>query len=323
MVPTKAIRAFYCFIIAAITARLKPIYWNIEHEVDVIHPSTFSIVAFDAATQSWGVAVASKFPAVGALVPWARAGSGAVATQALANTSYGPNGLELLSQSLDAETVLNRLLAEDSDKENRQLGLVDSQGRAATFTGQKCMHWAGGLSGDGYAIQGNILAGPQVVEAMEAAFHRAGGEFAGRLHTALLAGDRAGGDRRGRQSAALIVVKAQGGYGGYTDRMLDYRVDDDSDPVLKLGGLVEIHYLYFGKSPESERLYLNGEPLHEMQNLLQQLGYLKETSGVYDPPTRGAFRAFTGNENFEERCDPSVGWIDRPVYDYLLRKFGK
>lgn len=289
----------------------------------MIHPSTFSIVAFDAASQSWGVAVASKFPAVGALVPWARAGSGAVATQALANTSYGPHGLELLAQGLSAETVLARLLAEDPGKETRQIGLVDAQGRAATFTGRECLDWAGGVAGASYAIQGNLLAGAQVTQAMEAAFQQTGGDLAHRLHAAILAGDRAGGDRRGRQSAALMVVKAQGGYGSFTDRMLDYRVDDDPDPVVKLGELVNLHYLHFGKSPENERIQLRGAPLLEMQTTLQRLGYLKQSSGVYDAATRDAFRALTGNENFEERCDPATGWIDQPVYAYLLRKFGK
>jgi len=288
-----------------------------------MHPSTFSIAAYDAVSQSWGVAVASKFPAVGALVPWAQAGSGAVATQALANTSYGPHGLDLLAQGQSAETVLSNLLAEDPGKEGRQVGLVDAQGRAATFTGQECMDWAGGLAGTGYAIQGNILAGPQVVQAMEAAFLQTGGELALRLHAALLAGDRAGGDRRGRQSAALVVVKEKGGYGGYTDRMLDYRVDDDSDPVVKLGELVNLHTLYFGKSPEDERLQLNGARLLELQNLMRHLGYLQQASGLYDTATQEAFRAFTGNENFEERCDPANGWIDAPVYTYLVRKFGK
>jgi uncharacterized Ntn-hydrolase superfamily protein len=289
----------------------------------LMHPSTFSIVAYEAASQSWGVAVASKFPAVGAVVPWARAGLGAIATQAFANTSYGPQGLDFLAQGLDAETVLARLLEADPGKETRQVGLVDAQGRSASFSGRECMDWAGGIAGPGYAIQGNILVGPLVVQAMQAAFLTTSGDLAERLHAALLAGDRAGGDRRGRQSAAILVVQDKGGYGGYTDRLLDYRVDDDADPVVKLGELIALHRLYFGKSPESERIELTGAPLAAIQAVLQKLGYLAQASGEYDEATREAFRGLTGNENFEERCDPAAGWIDAPVYDYLIRKFGK
>lgn len=173
---------------------------------------TFSIVAYDPDETTWGIAVASKFPAVGAVVPWARAGAGAVATQSFANTAFGPTGLALMGDSgLDAEAALTKLLADDPQRESRQVGLVDSKGGSATFTGADCFDWAGGVTGPGYAIQGNILAGPQVVEAMKTTFLGAQGKLANRLHTALLAGDRAGGDRRGRQSAAILVVKAQGG----------------------------------------------------------------------------------------------------------------
>lgn len=290
----------------------------------MIHPSTFSIVAFDHQDQSWGVAVASKFPAVGAVVPWAQAGIGAVATQAFANTGFGPKGLELLGQGLSAESALSQLLDADEGKDTRQVGLVDSQGRSATFTGKECMIWAGGISGPGYAIQGNILAGENVVQAMQSVFLNTVGDLAARLHAALLAGDRAGGDRRGRQSAAILIVKDKGGYGGFNDRMLDYRVDDDPDPVVKLGELVYLHRLYFGKSPESERIQLKDAQLIEIQKIMSRIGYLNlPPSGVYDLATQEAFRSFTGNENFEERCDPVAGWIDPPVYDYLLRKFGK
>jgi uncharacterized Ntn-hydrolase superfamily protein len=290
----------------------------------LIHPSTFSIVVYDKLDQTWGVAVASKFPAVGAVVPWAQAGKGAIATQAFANTSFGPQGLDLLGQGLSAETTLERLLAADPGKETRQVGIVDLQGRSATFTGQECMNWAGGLTGPGYAIQGNILAGKHVVLAMESAYLGSEGHLAARLQAALLAGDRAGGDRRGRQSAAIYVVKDQGGYGGFNDRLLDYRVDDDPDPVIKLGHLIYLHQLYFGKSPTEERIQLQGPQLLAIQQVMNQLGYLKLLPGDnYDLATQEAFRAFTGNENFEERCDPAAGWIDAPVYEYLIRKFQK
>ncbi len=285
---------------------------------------TFSIVAYDIKEEAWGVAVASKFPAVGAIVPWAQAGAGAVATQAYANVSYGSQGLDLLRQGLNADTALARLTGADPGRETRQIGLVDKTGRPATFTGKECAYWAGGLTGAGYAIQGNILSSADVVYSMESAFLRTDGDLATRLHAALMAGDRSGGDKRGRQSAALLIVKAKGGYGGYTDRLLDYRVDDDPDPVVKLGELIYLHRLYFGKSPEAERIPLAGTHLHSLQKIMARLGYLQTApSGVYDEPTREAFRAFTGNENFEERCDPAAGWVDAPVYDYILRKFGK
>lgn len=285
---------------------------------------TFSIVAYDVKDEAWGVAVASKFPAVGAIVPWAQAGTGAIATQAYANVSYGSQGLDLLRQGLSADVVLARLTSADAGRETRQIGIVDKNGRPATFTGKECSYWAGGLTGAGYAIQGNLLASADVVYSMESAFLRTDGDLATRLHAALMAGDRAGGDKRGRQSAAILIVKAKGGYGGYTDRLLDYRVDDDLDPVVKLGELIYLHRLYFGKSPDKERIQLAGTHLYTLQKIMARLGYLQTPpSGVYDEPTREAFRAFTGNENFEERCDPAAGWVDGPVYDYILRKFGK
>lgn len=285
---------------------------------------TFSIVACDLQEQSWGVAVASKFPAVGAVVPWAQAGIGAVATQSFANTSYGPRGLALMATGLSAEETLQRLLEDDPERDVRQLGLVDAQGRAATYSGKGCFAWAGGIAGSGYAVQGNILAGKKVVVALEKGFLKAVGDLPTRLHAALLAGDRAGGDRRGRQSAAMYVVKAKAGYGGYNDRWLDYRVDDHEDPVPRLGELLELHRLYFGKSPDAERVVLGTEQVRRLQVILNRLGYLaSEPSGEYDPATQKALRAFVGNENFEERCDPAAGWMDAPVLEYIYRKFEK
>jgi uncharacterized Ntn-hydrolase superfamily protein len=286
-------------------------------------PSTFSIIAYDSDEKAWGIAVASKFPAVGAVVPWARAGAGAVATQSFANTSFGPRGLDLMASSLSAEETLARLLEDDKEREQRQVGLVDAQGHAATFTGSECFEWAGGLTGPGYAIQGNILAGEQVVVTMQNAFVGTKGLFPARLHAALLAGDRAGGDRRGRQSAAIYVVKPKGGYGGYTDRWIDYRVDDHKDLVPRLGELLELHELYFGESEEKDHAPLKGEPLRQLQEILIRLDYIEgKADGTYDELTKAALRAFIGNENFEERCDLEAGWIDRPVLEYLLKKFG-
>lgn len=279
---------------------------------------TFSIVACDLEEKAWGVAVASKFPAVGAVVPWVQAEAGAVATQSFANTSYGPRGLALMGTGFSAQETLDKLLADDPDKELRQVGLVDAKGRSATFSGSECFAWAGGVSGPGYAIQGNILADDRVVPAMEEAFLRTNGNLPTRLHAALLAGDRAGGDKRGRQSAAIYVAKPKAGYGGFVDRWLDYRVDDHEDPVPRLGELLEMHNLYFGKSPETDRVELKENTFQQMTEILTQTGYLKNGKGFTD-----AFNEFIGNENFEERADPQAQWIDGPVLEYLVRKFSK
>jgi uncharacterized Ntn-hydrolase superfamily protein len=282
--------------------------------------STFSIVACDLKAQAWGIAVASKFPAVGAVVPWARAKVGAIATQALANTSFGPRGFELMESGLSAEETLAKLLALDPGREHRQVGIVDGQGNSATFTGKECTDWAGGISHPGYSIQGNILAGPEVIRQMETAYLQSSGLLPDRLLAALEAGNRAGGDRRGRQSAAIYVVKPRGGYGGYNDRWVDYRVDDHLNPIPRLADLLELHHLYFGKSPKSQRVPLNGQVVAEIQKIMKGLGYYTGSDGTYDDATREAFRAFINNENFEERADPDVAWIDRPVLDYLLKK---
>ena len=278
---------------------------------------TFSIVACDLEDQAWGVAVASKFPAVGAVVPWVQAEAGAVATQSFANTSFGPRGLALMAAGASAQETLQHLLEDDPDREMRQVGLVDAKGGSATFSGEGCFAWAGGISGAGYAIQGNILAGGQVVPAMEKAFLETTGSLPARLHAALLAGDRAGGDRRGRQSAAIYVARPKAGYGGFTDRWLDYRVDDHEDPVPRLGELLKMHELYFGKSPESERVQIEGKPLAQLTTILRQRGYLNNHKDFAE-----AFNAFIGNENFEERADPQAKWIDKPVLEYVIKKFG-
>jgi len=279
---------------------------------------TFSIVACDLEEQTWGVAVASKFPAVGAVVPWAQANVGAVATQSFANTSFGPRGLALMGTGLSAQETLARLLEDDPDKELRQVGLVDVKGGSATFSGSGCFAWAGGVIGNGYAIQGNILAGKNVVAAMKKTFLKTKGDLPTRLHAALLAGDRAGGDKRGRQSAAIYMVKPKGGYGGFLDRWLDYRVDDHEDPVPRLGELLEMHELYFGKSDEKDRVLLKDKALEQVIDILIRGGYLKNEKGFRD-----AFNEFIGNENFEERADPEAKWIDMPVLKYLVKKFQK
>ena len=249
---------------------------------------TFSLVARSADGSQWGVAVASKFLAVGAAVPAARYGVGAIATQSFANLAYRPDGLRMLSEGRTSKDVLNTLTSADGLREQRQAGIVDRDGVAATFTGGECHPWAGGRTGPGYAAQGNILTGPEVVDAMAEAFEDTAGSLAHRLTTALLAGDRAGGDRRGRQSAALLVVSENGGYGGGSDVLVDLRVDDHPDPVPELGRLLDLHDLYFGKPDPDALLPLTGELLAEVQDRLARLGY--ET-----------LDAWAGVENYEER----------------------
>lgn len=203
--------------------------------------ATFSIVACDPQTGELGVAVQSKFLGVGAVVPWAKAGIGAVATQSYANTTYGPRGLALLEEGVAVDKVLDQLLASDDGKARRQVGIVDAKGKAVTFTGEGCMAWAGGIAKENFCVQGNILAGEAVVTAMAKAFESREGDLGDRMIEALAAGQEAGGDKRGRQSAALLIVKEGGGYGGYNDRYRDVRVDDHPEPIAELARIYAMH----------------------------------------------------------------------------------
>lgn len=284
--------------------------------------ATFSIVAFDAHARAWGVAVASKFPAVGAVVPWAEAGAGAVATQSYANTQFGPEGLARMRAGASAEQALAALLAADVQPGQRQVGLVDGQGNAATHTGAACLAWAGGRTGAGYAAQGNLLIGPQVIDAMAAAFERAEGDLPQRLLAALAAGDDAGGDRRGRQSAALLVVREGAGYAGFNDRWIDYRVDDDAQPIPRLSDLLDLHRLYFEPSPPEDRLTLQGEVARRLIRLLQRhAGFGGPPSDHLDPAALEALAEFIGRENFEDRIDLPGRAIDRPVFEHLVARY--
>ena len=261
---------------------------------------TFSLVARSPDGLQWGVAVASKFLAVGAAVPAAADGVGAIATQAMANLAYRPDGLALLRGGATATEVVAALTAADDDSAQRQVGIVDAAGGSASFTGEACHAWAGGRTGDGWAVQGNILTGPEVVDAVAEAYGLAQGPLAERLAAALLAGDRAGGDRRGRQSAALLVVTEGGGYGGGSDVLVDLRVDDHPDPVAELGRLLVLHHLYFGETEQS--LPLEGELAQEVAGHLARLGH----------PT---LEDWAGVENFEERMVD--GGIDVLVLEQL------
>jgi uncharacterized Ntn-hydrolase superfamily protein len=286
--------------------------------------STFSIVGYDPEAQEWGIAVQSKFLAVGAVVPWAQAGAGAVATQSYANTSYGPNGLALMAQGLSAQEALDQLVAEDEGRALRQAGLVDAQGRAATFTGDECYDWAGGVTGTYYAAQGNILVSGATVEAMANAFEEAQGDLSDRLVAALAAGQAAGGDRRGRQAAAVLVVRPEGGYGGYNDRYMDLRVDDDPKPIERLKALVDLHHLFFKPPEPGEMVAIEGELAREVQQILQWAQFYDgPITGEYDAPTRKALTALIGNENFEERFDEEKGLISGQVMDVFREKFAR
>lgn len=285
---------------------------------------TFSIVAYDANENAWGVAVASKFLAVGAVVPHLKANVGAIATQSYAKIGYGLDGLALMQEGKSAAETLAILLEQDAGREKRQVGIVDAQGRSAAFTGKDCHAWAGHKTGEGFTCQGNILANSGVLEAMAESYLTAKGELADRLVTALLAGETTGGDKRGRQSAAVIVVCPDGGYGGDNDRYLDLRVDDHDQPVKALRDLVAIHHLYFGEPKPEDQLKIDETLARELQKILSAQGYLGgEVNGIWDSVTQHAFWNLVGNENLEERwnLDQNPDMIDRVALDYLRRRF--
>lgn len=204
------------------------------------HVCTFSIVALDPEKKEWGVGVASKYLAVGSVVPWAKADVGAIATQSYANTSYGPDGLTMLAKGMSAEDTLKKLIDADGKSASRQVGIVDTNGGSANFTGKDCNPWAGGKKGTNYTCQGNLLAGPEVVDAMAEAFEKTKGPLAWRIMAALEAGESKGGDKRGKQSAAILIVRDKGGAGGYNDRYIDFRVDDHAEPIPELGRILAL-----------------------------------------------------------------------------------
>jgi uncharacterized Ntn-hydrolase superfamily protein len=268
---------------------------------------TFSIVAHDAGAGQWGVAVASKYLAAGSVVPFAAAGVGAVATQALVNVAYGRDGLALLADGADAERVVAALTDADEDAAHRQVGVVDGTGRAATYTGPECLYWAGGRTGPGYACQGNILVGPEVVDAMVDAFTAAEGDLASRLVDALRAGDLAGGDARGRQSAGLLVVGSGDGYLESSDVVVDLRVDDHADPVPELERLLAIHRHLYPRAEDLEFVDVDAALAGEIARLLDESGSLAapHADGAgYDDDLRRSLFAWVATENLEGR------WVD-------------
>ena len=307
---------------------------------------TFSIVALDPETGDLGVAVASKFLAVGSVVPWARAGVGAVATQAWANVSYGADGLDLVESGVEPTTAIERLIAADEGRIHRQLGMVDATARSATYTGSGCFPWAGGRAADGLAAQGNILSGPQVVDALVETFQAAGGSLTDRLLGALLAADRAGGDARGRQSAAILIVRADAGYNGGNDRWIDLRVDDHPDPVPELARLYGVWRLLSEPPDAADLVPIDDALATELQARLARAGWgpgradsvaaviraaTAESRRVGEPrPATDAWTtewdaellAWMGFANLEERA-AAMGWIDPQVLRELRMATGE
>ncbi len=281
---------------------------------------TFSIVARDPQTGELGIAVQSKFLSVGAVVPWAKAGIGAIATQSWANTSYGPRGLELLAQGLTAQETLTILTTTDDLREERQVGIIAPTGTPATFTGTQCFSWAGGHTGEHYTCQGNILVGADTILAMARTFEETSGLLCDRLLTALAAAQAAGGDSRGQQSAALLVVRAHGGYSGFNDRFIDLRVDDHPTPIIELQRILQLHKLYLFPSASEDMQPIDHTIAQELQHLLTLAGdYQGSASGIYDDVTRMALRTFTGRENLEQRwCEDTR--IDRVLLQFMRER---
>ncbi len=275
--------------------------------------ATYSIAACDLEAGQWGVATQSKVLGVGSVVPWAEPGVGAIATQAYANPRYGPEGLALLREGLNAEEVVERLTAADEGRDHRQVGVVDGQGRGASFTGGECMDWAGGRTGECYAAQGNILVSAETVDAIAETFERAQGTLAERLLDCLDAAQAAGGDRRGQQSAALLVVERDGGYAGLSNEVVDLRVDEHERPLEELRRIYVMHQAIFGKTPADEWLDVDEELAAELRERLGRVGYEGELGE--------AFVRWTGNENLEERVD-GISRIDPVVLEELRRQSG-
>ena len=270
--------------------------------------ATYSIVACDLEAGQWGVAVQSKFLAVGSVVPWAKPHVGAVATQAYANPRYGPQGLELLREGIAAQEVVERLTSADDGRDHRQLGVVDGEGGAATYTGTECLDWAGGSTGAGYAAQGNILVSAETVDALAGTFETSSGLLAERLIDCLAAAQAAGGDSRGQQSASLLVVERDGGYANLSDVVVDLRVDDHELPIEELSRIYRLHDEIFGKTPRAQWLDVDEELADELRGRLTRLGY----EGELDD----AFTRWAATENLEERVE-GAGQIDPVVLDAL------
>jgi len=281
-------------------------------------PSTFSVVARDPGNGDFGVAVQSKFIAVGAVVPWAKAGIGAIATQAWGNVSFGPNGLKMLEEGLSAQETLLKLLAGDSQRERRQVAIVDAKGQVAVHTGKECMDWAGHRTGSGYSCQGNILASSKVVESMAKAYEDTRGDLIDKLLQTLTAGQAAGGDRRGQQSAALLIVREKGGYEGWTDRYVDLRFDEHPTPIEELKRVFKIYDMtMLSREDPKYLLTIDRDITIQLQRDLKKLGiYSGSINGVFDDSTKKALSNFIGINNFENKMRDD-GRIWKSVLGYL------
>jgi uncharacterized Ntn-hydrolase superfamily protein len=281
--------------------------------------NTFSIVARDETNGDLGVAVASKFLAVGSVVPWVRAGVGAVATQSYANTSFGTGALERLQSGTDLESIAAVFAQNDKEYQMRQYGMVAADGSSFTFTGSSCHAWAGGRTGQNFAAQGNLLTGPEVVDALADVFLTSSLPLPERLLAALLAADRAGGDARGRQSAALYIARERGGYAELNDRYIDLRVDEHPDPVPELQRLLSIHRLLFERPNENALLELKDEIATRMLEVLKRAGRFE--GSTWSDAAQAKLEDLAGMENLEERF-PKPGFIDPVALNYLEQKYG-
>ncbi len=284
--------------------------------------ATFSIVARDPANGDLGVAVQSKFPNVRVAVPYAKAGVGAVATQSFSNSDFGTKGLELLELGATPQEVMTIVSRDDPDLQDRQVGIVDTKGRSATFTGKKCFDWAGGRTGPDYSIQGNILVSEATVDAMEKAFLGTKGPLADRLLAAIKAGAEAGGDRRGRQSAALVVVRKGASYDAKSDRYIDISVYDAKDPIAEIFRLYDLQKIHFERSDPKDVVPIAGSDAVYLQKLLAKKGFFKgESDGAWDEASTKALADYMGWENYDVRIRQD-GKIDRKILDLIKAKEG-
>lgn len=283
-------------------------------------PSTFSVVARDPSNGDFGIVVQSKFPAVGSVVPWAKAEVGAIATQAWANVSYGPRGLDLLMAGKTASETLRILLKEDSGAQHRQVGIVDKNGHAVSHTGKECMNWAGHYVGKGFACQGNILASEDVITNMASAYEKAEGDLIDKLFAAINAGQAAGGDRRGMQSAAILVVRKEGGYEGGNDRYVDVRVDEHPSPIKELERIFKIYDMtLLSREDPSNLIRIEDDLSIKIQQALVSLGYLdKIDTDTFPDTAKVALTEWTNTSNFENKAR-NDGTIWQSVVDYLFQ----
>lgn len=295
--------------------------------------STFSIVGYDPETGDLGVAVQSKFPNVRPIVPWAEAGVGAIATQSLANTSYGPKGLVLMKNGATAGEALKILIENDSLRDERQVGIVDTKGNSATWTGKNCFDWAGGQAGKNiagrgeivtgkyFAAQGNIIVDIKTIEALSKTFDRTRESLADRLLEALIAGGKAGGDKRGEQSAALLVVRKNAGYGGELDNFIDISVYDHATPLAELKRLYEIHKLHFFKSDPNNLILIDEKLCKELQLIMKDRSFYKgEINGKFDDITKKTLKDFMYWENYDERVRDD-NMIDKEVLTDIRKNY--